>query len=41
LRALACDEGQGYDFARPKAGQALSPLIDTGRLGPDQVAQAA
>jgi hypothetical protein len=41
LRALGCDEGQGYYFARPAAGDALSRLIDAGRLGPDAVARAA
>ena len=41
LRKLECDAGQGYYFARPRAGEALSRLIDAGRLRPDELGEAA
>jgi EAL domain-containing protein (putative c-di-GMP-specific phosphodiesterase class I) len=41
LRALACDEGQGYYFARPAPPQELSRLLDAGGLRVDVLWRAA
>lgn len=34
LRALGCDEGQGYYFAKPLPGSAIDTLLATGQLLP-------
>jgi diguanylate cyclase (GGDEF)-like protein/PAS domain S-box-containing protein len=41
LRALACDEGQGFYFARPTPGPELTRLIHAGRLTFDPLSRAA
>jgi hypothetical protein len=40
LRTHQCDEGQGYYFVRPEPSEALSRLIDGGRLWRGDIAQA-
>jgi EAL domain-containing protein (putative c-di-GMP-specific phosphodiesterase class I) len=40
LRALGCDEGQGYHLARPAPSEAVSRLIASGRLMPETVRAA-
>jgi EAL domain-containing protein (putative c-di-GMP-specific phosphodiesterase class I) len=34
LSAHRCDEGQGYLFARPRAAEAILPLLAAGALPP-------
>jgi EAL domain-containing protein (putative c-di-GMP-specific phosphodiesterase class I) len=41
LRGLACDEGQGYYFARPQPFQALQALLTTGLVAFEDIARAA
>jgi diguanylate cyclase (GGDEF)-like protein/PAS domain S-box-containing protein len=41
LRALACDEGQGYYFARPQASEWLEQLLDAGLGEPGDLPRAA
>jgi predicted signal transduction protein with EAL and GGDEF domain len=41
LRALACDEGQGYYFASPQPAEAVEALLALGRFGRAELPRAA